>query len=112
MSGPTILEIQQGVCDAFGLPLIEMRSARQGGGRDSFSRAARPRQVAMYLARELTPQSLPCIGRHFGGRDHTTVMHAIKRVEELARCDADFGERVSALREHLSGEVAHDGAAR
>ncbi len=95
----SIAEIKFAVCERFGVPPIEMVSQRRGRG------VARPRQVAMYLSRELTPLSLPAIGRLFGGRDHTTVMYAISRVEELARSDADFGERVAALRQQLSGEA-------
>ena len=62
---------------------------------------ARPRQVAMYLAKQLTPRSLPEIGRKFGGRDHTTVIHAIKKVEELLAADKAFAEDVEMLRRML-----------
>lgn len=82
--------------------MIDMRSARKARA------VARPRQVAMYLARYLTVNSLPSIGRHFGNRDHTTVMYAIKHIEELTRSDAELGERVSALRRHFSGETADE----
>jgi len=58
---------------------------------------ARPRQVAMYLAKKLTPRSLPEIGRRFGGRDHTTVMHAVKRIEELRASDREIDADVTAL---------------
>ena len=63
----------------------------------------RLRQVAMYLAKLLTPRSLPEIGRKFGGRDHTTVMHAVRRVEELRASDASFAEDVELLRRMLEG---------
>jgi len=62
---------------------------------------ARPRQVAMYLSKQLTPRSLPEIGRKFGGRDHTTVMHAVKKVEELCSEDRSFAEDVELLRRML-----------
>jgi hypothetical protein len=62
---------------------------------------AYPRQVAMYLAAELTPKSLPAIGRYFGGRDHTTVMHAIRAVRERMENDAELALDVEALRERL-----------
>ena len=62
---------------------------------------ARPRQVAMYLSKQLTARSLPEIGRKFGGRDHTTVMHAVKKVEELKATDAGFCEDVDLLRRML-----------
>ena len=62
---------------------------------------ARPRQVAMYLAKQLTTRSLPEIGRKFGGRDHTTVMHAVKRIEELRQMDASLAEDIDLLRRML-----------
>ncbi len=52
----------------------------------------------MYLAKQLTSRSLPEIGRKFGGRDHTTVMHAVRKVEELRSGDSDFSEDVELLR--------------
>jgi chromosomal replication initiator protein len=91
----TIDEIQKRVAEHFNIKKAEMTSARR-------SRiVARPRQVAMYLAKHLTPRSLPEIGRTFGGRDHTTVMHAIKRVDELAASDPAFAEDVEVLRRTL-----------
>ena len=62
---------------------------------------ARPRQIAMYLSKQLTARSLPEIGRKFGGRDHTTVMHAVRKVEELKATDSGFGEDVELLRRML-----------
>ena len=64
---------------------------------------ARPRQIAMYLAKQLTSRSLPEIGRKFGGRDHTTVMHAVKKIEELRQTDLSFSEDVDLLRRLLEG---------
>ena len=64
---------------------------------------ARARQVAMYLAKQLTARSLPEIGRKFGGRDHTTVMHAVKKVDELRQSDRSFAEDVELLRRMLEG---------
>ncbi len=91
----TIEEIQKRVAEHFNIKLAEMSSARR-------SRAvARPRQVAMYLAKQLTSRSLPEIGRKFGGRDHTTVMHAVRKVEELRTTDATFAEDVELLRRML-----------
>jgi chromosomal replication initiator protein len=57
----------------------------------------------MYLAKQLTPRSLPEIGRKFGGRDHTTVMHAVKKVEELIVEDSSFAHDVETLRRTLTG---------
>jgi chromosomal replication initiator protein len=93
----TIEEIQKRVAEHFNIKLSEMSSARR-------SRAvARPRQVAMYLAKQLTARSLPEIGRKFGGRDHTTVMHAVRKVDELRGMDATFAEDVELLRRMLEG---------
>jgi chromosomal replication initiator protein len=91
----TIEEIQKRVAEHFNIKVSDMHSARR-------SRAvARPRQVAMYLAKQLTPRSLPEIGRKFGGRDHTTVMHAVRKVEELRASDSSFAEDVELLRRML-----------
>lgn len=65
-------------------------------------RVARPRQVAMYLARKLTTRSLPEIGRRFGGRDHTTVLHACRRIEALCNEDSLFKQEVDFLSQMLS----------
>jgi chromosomal replication initiator protein len=62
---------------------------------------ARPRQVAMYLCKQLTPRSLPEIGRKFGGRDHTTVMHAVRKIEELRAQDRHIAEDIELLRRML-----------
>ena len=63
---------------------------------------ARPRQIAMYLSKMLTTKSYPEIGNSFGGRDHTTVMHAVKRVEELMARDQEFADDVELLRTMLA----------
>ena len=62
---------------------------------------ARPRQVAMFLSKTLTSKSLPEIGRKFGGRDHTTVIHAVKKIEELKQIDNQISEEVEILRRML-----------
>jgi chromosomal replication initiator protein len=91
----TIEEIQRKVAEHFNIKIAEMQSARRARA------VARPRQVAMYLAKQLTSRSLPEIGRKFGGRDHTTVMHAVRKVEELRATDASFSEDVDLLRRML-----------
>ena len=88
----TIEEIQKRVAAHFNIRLGDMHSARRARN------VARPRQVAMYLAKQLTSRSLPEIGRKFGGRDHTTVMHGVKRVEQLRETDAAFAEDIDLLR--------------
>lgn len=91
----SIQEIQKRVSEHFNIRVAEMSSARRARN------IARPRQVAMYLAKQLTSKSLPDIGRHFGDRDHTTVMHAVSRVTELIGQDAAFAEDVDLLRRML-----------
>ncbi|MCP1222243.1 chromosomal replication initiator protein DnaA [Acetobacter orientalis] len=91
----TIEEIQKKVAEHWNIRLTDMSSARRARV------VARPRQVAMYLAKQLTSRSLPEIGRKFGNRDHTTVMHAVSRVEEIMACDAAFAEDVELLRRML-----------
>ena len=93
----TIEEIQKRVATHFNIRLSDMYSARRARS------VARPRQVAMYLAKQLTSRSLPEIGRKFGGRDHTTVMHAVRKVDELRDHDAGFAEDVELLRRILEG---------
>ncbi|SIS89310.1 chromosomal replication initiator protein DnaA [Insolitispirillum peregrinum] len=91
----TIEDIQKKVAEHFQIRLSDMGSARRSRS------VARPRQVAMYLSKQLTSRSLPEIGRKFGGRDHTTVMHAVKKVEELIGSDDTFAEDVDLLRRML-----------
>ncbi len=91
----TIEEIQKRVAEHFSMRMSDMTSARRARA------VARPRQVAMYLAKQLTQRSLPEIGRRFGNRDHTTVMHAVARVTELIGRDAGFAEDVELLRRML-----------
>ncbi|MBS41525.1 MAG: chromosomal replication initiator protein DnaA [Rhodospirillales bacterium] len=93
----TIEEIQKRVSEHFNIRVADMHSARRARA------VARPRQVAMYLSKQLTSRSLPEIGRKFGGRDHTTVMHAVKKVEELRHIDSAFCEDVDLLRRMLEG---------
>jgi chromosomal replication initiator protein len=91
----TIEEIQKKTAEFYKLELRELHSPRRA------RRVARPRQVAMYLARELTSRSLPDIGRRFGGRDHTTVLHACRRIEALCQTDPVFQQEVDFLRKVL-----------
>ena len=91
----TIDEIQKRVAEHFNIKTAEMQSSRRA------RIVARPRQVAMYLAKQLTSRSLPEIGRKFGGRDHTTVIHAVKKIEELSASDTALAEDVELLRRML-----------
>lgn len=93
----TIDEIQRRVADHYHLKLTDLMSPRRA------REVARPRQVAMYLSKMLTPRSLPEIGRRFGGRDHTTVMHAVKRIEALRATDHELDRDIAQLRRTLDG---------
>jgi len=93
----TIDEIQRRVSDHYRIRQAEMSSARRA------REVARPRQVAMYLAKQLTPRSLPEIGRRFGGRDHTTVIHAVRQIEKLRQSDAELDADVRLLMRQLEG---------
>lgn len=91
-----VAHIQRTVAAYYGLDPALMVSAQR---RQSVSH---PRQVAMFLSAQLTPKSLPEIGRRFGGRDHTTVMHAIRAVTHRLEADAEIALDVAVLRERLS----------
>lgn len=93
----TIEEIQRAVVEHYQLKMSDMQSTRRARA------VARPRQVAMYLAKQLTPRSLPEIGKKFGGRDHTTVMHAVKQIEKLCDSDRNLADDVAALKRKLAG---------
>jgi chromosomal replication initiator protein len=88
----TLPEVQTRACEHFGLTPEELLSSSRT------AQIAWPRQVAMYLARELTGESLPSIGRHFGGRDHTTVLHAWRRTGQRLLDDAGARKSVEKLR--------------
>jgi chromosomal replication initiator protein len=93
----TVDEIQKTTCEYYGLKQADLISP----GR---ARAlARPRQAAMWLAKQLTTRSLPDIGRRFGGRDHTTVLHAVRRIEELRAADPQLARDLDALTRKLRG---------
>ena len=88
----TIEEIQKRVSEYFNIRQSDMLSTRR-------SRVvARPRQIAMYLSKICTTKSLPEIGKQFGGRDHTTVIHAVKKVESLYKTDISFSEHIKILK--------------
>jgi chromosomal replication initiator protein len=91
----SIDEIQGKVSDHYRIRKAEMTSARRA------REVARPRQVAMYLSKQLTPRSLPEIGRRFGGRDHTTVIHAVRQIEKLRAQDAELDADIRLLTRQL-----------
>ena len=91
----TIEEIQKKVAEYFNIRLSDMSSPRRARA------VARPRQIAMYLSKQLTSKSLPEIGRTFGGRDHTTVMHAVNRIDELSIEDSLLSDDIELLKRTL-----------
>lgn len=97
---PMVADIQAAVAFEFDIALGEMRSAHR---KREF---ARPRQVAMYLSRKLTKRSMPEIGMRFGGRDHTTVIHAIRQIEHLRKIDPELDLQVRRLMRQFAGAGA------
>ncbi|MDG2405727.1 MAG: chromosomal replication initiator protein DnaA, partial [Paracoccaceae bacterium] len=91
----TVEEIQRKVSEHYNIRLSDMIGPKR------VRTYARPRQVAMYLSKTMTSRSLPEIGRRFGGRDHTTVMHGVKRIEELKIQDGQIAEDLELLRRAL-----------
>ena len=93
----TIEEIQRKVAEHYNIRLSDMIGPKR------LRNIARPRQVAMYLAKQLTPRSLPEIGRRFGGRDHTTIMHGVRKIEELMSTDSQLSDDLNLLKRQLQG---------
>ena len=91
----TVEEIQRKVSDHFNIRLSDLIGPKR------VRTFARPRQIAMYLAKQLTSRSLPEIGRRFGGRDHTTVMHGVRKIEELMQQDSQIADDLELLRRSL-----------
>jgi chromosomal replication initiator protein len=93
----TIESIQKAAAEQFGLRLVEIKAKNN-------SRAiVYPRQIAMYLAKHLTEASLPEIGRQFGGKHHTTVLHSVEKIDELRKTDKDLNRLLNKLTEQLGG---------
>jgi chromosomal replication initiator protein len=90
-----IEDIQRAVARHYNVSRADMLSSRRTAN------VVRPRQIAMYLAKTLTLRSLPEIGRRFGGRDHTTVLHAVRKIETLADGDKALGEEIEILKRML-----------
>lgn len=91
----TVEEIQRKVSDHFNIRLSDLIGPKR------VRTFARPRQIAMYLAKQLTSRSLPEIGRRFGGRDHTTVMHGVRKIEDLMQKDSQIADDIEMLRRAL-----------
>lgn len=86
-----IRTIQRAVCEHYGVSLIDLLSSRRTKA------IVLPRQVAVWLCRRLTPHSLPALGPHFGGRDHTTMLHNARRIDELRQSDAAMQAKLDAF---------------
>src|SRR5271167_5013954 len=93
----TIESIQKMVAEQFGLRLVEIKA------KDNSRAIVYPRQIAMYLAKHMTEASLPEIGRQFGGKHHTTVLHSVEKIEELRKTDKDLNRMINKLTEQLGG---------
>jgi chromosomal replication initiator protein len=91
----TVEEIQRKVAEHFNIRLSDMLGPKRT------RTIARPRQIAMYLSKEMTSRSLPEIGRRFGGRDHTTILHGVRKVEEMRGSDSQLNEDIELLRRLL-----------
>ena len=91
----TVEEIQRKVAEHYNIRLSDMIGPKR------LRTIARPRQIAMYLAKHMTTRSLPEIGRRFGGRDHTTILHGVRKVEELRATDSQLSEDLVLLRRLL-----------
>jgi chromosomal replication initiator protein len=92
----TVEDIQNLVATHYSMTRADLLSAQKT------AKVVKPRQVAMYLAKALTPRSLPEIGRRFGGRDHTTVLHAVRKIERLAGADRALSEEIELLKRGLA----------
>ncbi|HUM04882.1 MAG TPA: chromosomal replication initiator protein DnaA [Terriglobales bacterium] len=91
----TIESIQKAVAEQFGLRLVEIKA------KNNSRSIVYPRQIAMYLAKHLTEASLPEIGRQFGGKHHTTVLHSVEKIEEVRKADKDLNRLLNKLTEQL-----------
>ena len=91
----TVEMIQKSVADYYQLKVVDMRA------RNNSKSVALPRQIAMYLCKTLTHASLPEIGRSFGGKHHSTVIHSIRKIEALRKKDRDFNSIINGLIERM-----------
>jgi chromosomal replication initiator protein len=92
----TIESIQRAVSENFGMRVVDLKQ------KNNSRNVVVPRQIAMYLAKQMTEASLPEIGRQFGNKHHTTVMHSIAKIDELRRTDKDLHRTLNKLQEQLN----------
>ena len=93
----SIENIQKVVADFYKIKVADMYSDRRPAN------IAKPRQIAMYLARTLTAHSLPEIGKNFGGRDHATVMHAVRKIKQQCLSNAELNHEIHVLEQMIKG---------
>lgn len=93
---PRVGVIQKTVCDEYGVGILDVLSPRRA------AHIVRPRQIAMYLAKTLTPHSYPEIGRRFGNRDHTTIIHAVRKIEKLSTDSHSLSLKLDVLRRKIA----------
>lgn len=93
----SVEDIQKKVAEHYNIRVTDMHSPRRA------RMVARPRQIAMYLSKVMTEHSLPEIGRKFGGRDHTTIMHGVRKIEELCKTDSALAEDIALLQRAIAG---------
>jgi chromosomal replication initiation ATPase DnaA len=92
---PLIVDIQKAVCEFYGVSRVDILSERRT------AHIVLPRQIAVYLSRQLTLRSLPEIGRRFGGRDHTTCISAFRKIQRLLECDRELADEISEIKQRL-----------
>ena len=92
----TILDVKRAICKRLGVSRNDLTTHCRS------AQLVRPRHIAIYLCRVLTPRSFPYIGRHFGGRDHTSALHAFKKIEALRQTDKDLDDLLNELTAALS----------
>ena len=90
-----IEDIQRVVSKHYNVSKADLLSARRT------RTVVRPRQIAMYLSKQMTPRSLPEIGRRFGNRDHTTVLHAVRKIEEMVNADRVLHDELEGLKRQI-----------
>jgi chromosomal replication initiator protein len=92
----SIVDIQNKVASYFHISISDLK------GKKRMKSIVMPRQIAMYLAREMTSNSLPKIGKEFGGKDHTTVIHACDKIAEIIKLDSDLRKEISDIKSSLN----------
>jgi hypothetical protein len=92
---PTVERIQRAVCEHYHISMLDLLSERRTAV------IVEPRQIAMYLAKMLTPRSLPDIGRRFNGKDHTTILYAVRKIAALLKEDAELAATVEKIKQRI-----------